>query len=223
MSLKQEYIKEELADEENITVEFTIQSKEDPSITIRGCYEVTDEEPELQYYNLHTNQLGWYVSNPFDRDFQEEDWEKYEHISSEFQSDDLFIQTLVDFEQENKTVDMGEYLLLINNGAELEIEIKELANSYEDYIVELIPKYNNEPIDLYSYFEENNITFDPYMADGEFKLENGHIYFEISKDYFYGDDTDKESNIDIINQEVEFYYKRMITDVKIKKEEEEDY
>ena len=208
MSLKQEYIKEELAVEEDTIIEFRVQSKEDPNINISGCYEVTDEDPELQYLQPNTNQLCWFVpSNPFDADSQEESWEEYEHISSEFQSDDLFIQTLVDFEQENKTIDMGEYLLLINNGAELEAEIIHTPKPYNEYCCELIPQYNGEIINLTDFMEEYDVKFDVY-GGYEATIHNGHIYFEIAKDYFDGEE---ESNLKIINEELEYVYKQYLT------------
>lgn len=45
-----------------------------------------------------------------------EDWNAYEELSYSFQSDEMFMQFLADFSDENKTVDRGDYLLKINDG-----------------------------------------------------------------------------------------------------------
>lgn len=99
---------------ENEIVEFKVV-KGDSYIGGYMYLEDADSEEALHFYDSHGFEAGFHVpKNPWPE--HTEGWDNYETLSSEFQSDDLFIQFLVDFAKENKTIDRGEYILIINEG-----------------------------------------------------------------------------------------------------------
>lgn len=108
----------------NDVIEFECISKSDVNIKIAGYVladELDDESP-LHFYDHQGLECGSYVpSNPFEEGT--DDWEAYDELSSAFQSDDLFIQFLSDYSDENRTVDREDYFLKINDGAKIELSM----------------------------------------------------------------------------------------------------
>ena len=102
----------------NETIEFECVSKLIDCITIRGYVyvEELDDESPLHFYDQQGLECGSYVpSNPY-KDGALLWCDAYEELSSAFQSDEMFMQFLADFSDEDKIVDRGDYLLKINEG-----------------------------------------------------------------------------------------------------------
>lgn len=103
---------------------------------------------------------------------------------------DMIEQWLWDCKGENRTVDFGDYILQINEGAEMDVEIKEVDVDWNEYIVEIIPMFNYKQVDITEYMSAMNEVCDPFSADGFCEIKNGHIYIEMSKDYYSGNTED---------------------------------
>ena len=102
----------------NEIIEFTIKSKTH-DVTVEGfAYaDNLDGETPLTFYKGNTyDETNYVPENKFNKDSPE--WEAYEKITGAFQSDDMFLKLLNDYKNENKTLDMGDYLLIINEGSE---------------------------------------------------------------------------------------------------------
>lgn len=99
----------------DISIEFKAMSKN--GIIIAGYVyesEIEDEHP-LNFYDKNGFEDGSRVPlNPYSED--DSRWEDYEKLSSAFQSDELLLQFLSDFAEEDKSIDRGNYILIINNG-----------------------------------------------------------------------------------------------------------
>jgi len=210
---------------ESYDVSFKIVSNRNPEVYTDGYVEINDAEaedcdwyyydaqgmPNTQFFVEHngvdgfkgaTDKQKWEVEQ-FRGDYGEEDW--------------WMTQAILESDvEENRTYVRENLTLIINEGAKMECEIKEIETCWEyQYVVELIPRFNGELIDLAGFMDEKNIIFDPYGVgddDAKFFIEEGHIYFEISKDWFEGDEEDKEDNLKIfINPEAENIYKQYLT------------
>ena len=210
---------------EQIRIDFKIVSNRTPEVYTEGYVEINDAEaedcdwyyydaqgmPNTQFFVEHngvdgfkgaTDKQKWEVEQ-FRVDYAEEDW--------------WMTQAILECdEDENRTYVRENLTIIINEGAEIESEIKEVeTDSWNQYTVELIPKFNGTEINLAEFMNEKNIIFDPYGLgedDANFSIENKHIYFEISKDWFEGDDKDREDNLTMyINPEVECIYKQYLT------------
>ena len=99
-------------------VDYKIQLKSNENIKLEGYMdinEIDDEEP-LHWFDSQ----GFAYNSNFPKNPCIEDdpaWEDYEVLINSFFDDDLFLQFLADFSDENKTVDRGDYLLIINDGS----------------------------------------------------------------------------------------------------------
>ena len=104
---------------------------------------------------------------------------------------------------------------IINEGAKMECEIRELEPNTPqyagEYIVEVIPKWNGETIDDFAeYMNEFGEEFDPWDVDDDSScVENGHIYFEMSKDYW--DEDFRDELMDDVNEEARRIFARILT------------
>ena len=128
-----------------------------------------------------------------------------------FTSDIHFLTNISDFADENKTIVGDEFILIINDGAKMECEIREPdAFLNMGYVVELIPQFNGERIDIASYMTETFEEFDPWnVSDDSSYIENRSIFFEMSKDYW--DDDCKEERLADVNEEARRIYARSLT------------
>lgn len=103
----------------NEIIEFTVKSKTH-NVTVEGYVyadEIDTEKPITFYKDRTYDETSYVPENKFKEESPE--WEAYEKMTSAFQSDDLFLQYLYDFKNENKTIDRGEYVLIINEGEEI--------------------------------------------------------------------------------------------------------
>lgn len=102
----------------NDVIEFECISKNDNDVKISGYIDINtvdDDEPDMYFYDQQGLECGSYVpSNPFEEGT--DDWEAYDELSSAFQSDEMFLQFLSDYSDEDRTVDRVDYLLKINDG-----------------------------------------------------------------------------------------------------------
>ena len=210
---------------EPIRVDFKIISNRNNDVYVEGYVTINDkdaEDTDWYYYDsqgMPTSQM--FVEHDgvdgFKGATDKQRWE-VEQFRGDYGEDAFWIDECIlqSDEDENRTHVRENLTLIINEGAKMECEIKEIETCWEyQYVVELIPRFNGELIDLAGFMDEKNIIFDPYGVgddDAKFFIEEGHIYFEISKDWFEGDEEDKEDNLKIfINPEAENIYKQYLT------------
>lgn len=213
------------SDFEEFDIYFKVVSNKNPDVHIEGYVTINDEEAEdVDWYYLDAQgipQNQMFVEHDgvdgFAGATDEQKWE-VEQFRSDYGEDAFWIDNCIlqSDADENRTYVRKDVTLIINEGAKMECEIKEIETCWEyQYVVELIPRFNGELIDLAGFMDEKNIIFDPYGVgddDAKFFIEEGHIYFEISKDWFEGDEEDKEDNLKIfINPEAENIYKQYLT------------
>lgn len=208
---------EESDEFESINVDFKIVSN-DNKVSIEGYVEINDEDAEDVDWYYWTGQ--GYQSHPYYQHTQEdisgltdEQNDEIDAFSNTYMEDALWINTVIlqSNEDENRTYIRKNCTLIINEGAKMECEIKEPVEYRGDYIVELIPKFNMEIIeDFAEYMNEFSEEFDPWdVDDGSSCVENGHIYFEMSKDYWDEDFRDELMND--VNEEAMKIFAHILT------------
>lgn len=204
-----------------ITIEFKYQSKNNQNVHIDGYVEFPntpeceDNEIETYYYD----QQGFTRQQVFIHHDQVEITPTYEQdneideLKNAFMEDDLFLEIICHYnENENITLERPKAYLIINEGAQMECEIEQPTDYRGDYIVEVIPKFNNKKINLIPYMKEMGETFDPWgNQEPSSCIENGHIYFEMSKDYWEGDKQDYNARLKEVNEEARRIYARALT------------
>lgn len=214
---------EETSSDDSFSVDFKVLWNKNPQVYFEGYVNIPsddceDEEIEWYYYNAQ----GFATNNKFiehdgvdgfkgSTDEQEYEINQFkdDFLEDSFWIDECICQSDAD---ENRTYVRENCTLIINEGAKMECEINEKIPYRGDFIVELIPKFNGKKINLIKYMNEMNETFDPYGGcDENFSIEDGHIYFEMSKDYWDGDSEDKEYNMNVINEEARMLYAKSLT------------
>lgn len=190
-------------------VSFKLESKEDSRIYFAGEVDINtidDTDGGDWSYEQNDGTYGHHIPSY---------WKTSEDLSDAFH--DLlnsidwedFQQSLCDFTKENRTFDCGEYLLHINEGAKMECEIVE-REDIADFFVEVIPVFNGEKIDIVTFITETHEVFNVWNSeDNHSYCENGHLYFEMSKDYW--DEYFKEELIEDVNEELRRIYARCLT------------
>lgn len=213
-----EKTKESIGYFEPIDINFKIVSNKNEQVYVEGYATINDEEAEdvdWYYWNgsgYNNNQIIWHDGVQITG----ATWEQGNEIA-QFESDlvddnewitDAILQSNDD---ENRTYVRKNITLLINDGAKMECEIIEQPNTSEDYIVEVIPRWNGETItDFAEYMNEFGEEFDPWdVDDGRACVEKGHIYFEMSKDYWDGDFRDELMKD--VNEEARRIFARILT------------
>lgn len=204
---------------EEFDVNFKVVSNKNNEVYVEGFVTINDElgeDVDWFYYNgqgVPTPQM--FVEHDgvdgFKGATEEQKWE-VEQFRMDYGADAFWIDTCIiqSNENENRTYVRENCTLIINEGAKMECEIEEPATYRGDWIVEVIPKFNGDKIDLVTYMVETNEEFNPYDVDDfYFEIEDGHIYFEISKDYFEDDEID--SNMELINEEARRIFARSLT------------
>lgn len=202
---------------EEFDVNFKIVSNKNDEIYVEGYVTINDEEAEdTDWY--YWNGSGYSLQRVIWHDGVQitgATWEQGNEIA-QFESalvdDDEWITDAIlqSNDDENGTYVRKNITLLINDGAKMECEIKEDIQYRGDFVVEVIPKFNGEFIQLAKYMSQNGIDFDPWgCQDDTTVIEKGHIYFEMSKDYW--DDDFKEEILAEVNEEARRIYARALT------------
>ncbi|MBQ6220064.1 MAG: hypothetical protein IJH63_10005 [Methanobrevibacter sp.] len=202
---------------EEFDIYFKITSNKNPNMYVEGYVTINDEEAtDVDWY--YWKGSGYESQRVILHDevqingatFEQENeiWE----FESDLVDDDEWITNIIlqSNDDENRTYVRENLTLLINEGAKMECEIKELP-CREDYLVEVIPKWNGKTInDFAEYMNEFGEKFDPWDVDDDSSyVEKGHIYFEISKDYW---DVDfRDEIIDDVNEEARRIFARILT------------
>ena len=202
---------------EEFDVNFKIISNKNDELYVEGYVTINGEEAEdTDWY--FWNGSGYNSQRVIEHDGVQitgATWEQENEIA-QFESDlvdddgwitDAILQSNYD---ENVTYVRENVTLIINDGAKMECEIKELTGR-EDNIVELIPKFNGEIIDDFAHcMNEFGEEFDPWNVDDNSSyVENGHIYFEMSKDYW--DPDFRDELMDDVNEEARRIFARILT------------
>ena len=205
------------------TIDFEIIFAKNPQISQRGYVEVpADEEEDVEwfYYNqsgmpqprmfTHHDEIG--ISQIGATDEQEEELDEFlSQVQFEYVD---FVDNIIllSEEDENRTYKKGDIIIKINDGAKMECEIKEDIPYRGDFVVEVIPRFNGEFIPLAKYMCKNGVDFDPWLCqDDTTVIEDGHIYFEMSKDYWDGDAQDKADRLYDVNQEAKEIFAMYLT------------
>ena len=197
-------------------IDFKITSNKNQKVYCEGNVIIHDEvaaDVVWSYWNGNE-----YQSTPFYHHDEEEitgrtdkqDGEIDQFIN-DYRDDALWIDTVIlqSNEDENRTYVRENCTLIINEGAKMECEIIERPD-IDSYWVEVIPRLNGEKVNLARYMSDMNEEFDPWdVDDGKSYVENGRIFFEISKDYW--DDDLKEEVMNDVNEEARRIYARALT------------
>ena len=205
------------------TIEFEIISKENPQIHQNGYVEVpADEEemPEWFYFDqygmtqprMFTHHDGIGISQIGATDEQEKELDEFlTQVQFDF-VDWVDEVILLSEEDEHETYAKGDLIIKINDGAKMECEIKEDIAYRGDFVVEVIPKFNGRVIPLVKFMAQNDIQFDPWLVQEpqDCNVENGHIYFEMSKDYWEGDEQDKADRLNDVTEEAQLIFQAML-------------
>lgn len=204
-------------------INFKIVSNENEEVYIEGYVNIPSDEcedEEIDWYYFDSQGFAtpqMFIEHDGVDGFKgatDRQKEEIRQFLIDYREDSFWINTVIcqSNEDENRTHVRENVTLIINEGAKMECEIKEPHNYRGDFVVEVIPRFNGKFINLAKYMSETGETFDPYSECDEYStIENGHIYFEISKDYFDGDEDDKMENIEIINKEARRIYARYLT------------
>lgn len=216
-----EYISKKMISEvikmfEEFDINFKILSNK-YDISVEGYVTINDEDGEN--VDWHYWNGNGYQSRPF----YHHDGEKITGLTGEqnneidefiknYSDDSLWIDTMIvqSNENENRTFVRENCTLIINEGAKMECEIKEPFDYRGDYVVEVIPKFNGVKVNIAEYIVEMNEEFDPWgvQEPDNSVVENGHIYFEMSKDYW---EENKEERMDDVNEEARRIFARKLT------------
>ena len=209
------YFDDETNDFESFEVKFKIEDNIAP-VYIEGYVEINDEDAEDVDWHFWTgteysSQMKIFhdkeeITGLTDAQ-QQEIWAFEDHY---LMNDALWIDNMIlqSEEGENRTYVREFCTLIINEGAKMECEIVPVR----DYIVEVIPKFNGEKLNLTEYMLEVYEEFDPWYAqDNMSSVEDGHIFFEMSKEYFEEDDSVKSSLMEDVNEEARRIYARALT------------
>lgn len=189
---------EESEMEEKI-VEFRLISKQDNRIYLKGNWDISN-------YEENTDDGDW--------EYQQNDgtmashipsyWSCEENLSFEFSQFidsidwEIFRQWLIDCQNENRSVDCGDYILHINDGASVEVTIEKDDDFDENYMAIVKFTYNGKPItfdmDIGSEFAES-LQFD---NDNKFLIDvnTSEVYMEIPKTFseYIGEDFDGQND-----------------------------
>ena len=168
----------------NNIIEFSVKHKEsDVEISGYVYVEELDDEHPLNFYNHEGLEVGHYVpSNPYSENTSYDLYMDYETLKTEFQTDDLFLQFLSDFADENKVIDRGDYLLIINDGIELElVNVEKIGDDWGGD--NLLFRYNikNLPVDedinekLYYINKRCDFEWEHYESYDNMDF-NGHFF-----------------------------------------------
>ena len=123
-----------------------------------------------------------------------------------------FRELLLDNTDNNKSIDCGDYILHINEGAKMECSIYESPSDSNEFLVEVIPFFNCEKIELAEYLTEFSKRFDPFGVDEPTSfVEKGHIFFEMSKSYFDNDEEERNDIMTAINDEARRLYAQSLS------------
>lgn len=97
-------------------IEFTAKRN---NIQIKGfvCVDEIDGDECVQYYNHQGFENGYNIpTNPYT---EPNEHQEYEILKEALFTDNLFLQFLWDFKDENKIIERGDYTLIINDGMEI--------------------------------------------------------------------------------------------------------
>lgn len=204
---------------DSFSVDFKVLWNKNPQVYSEGyinipAEECEDSDIEWYYYDNQgfTTPHGCIKHDGVDITgaTYEQNWEiaqfKDDWMDDSFWIDECICQSDAD---ENRTYVRENCTLIINKGAKMECTIKECPER-GDYLVEVIPYFNGKKIDIASHMNYTNEEFDPWNNDlGDSVVEHGHIYFEMSKDYW--DEEFKEELIEDVNEEARRIYAMTLT------------
>lgn len=200
----------------NETIEFECISKRDNEVKFAGYVYADDldaDVTDIYFYDECGLEAGNYVPKPHCQEGSSE-FEAYYDVVEAWKVDDLFLQFLSDYSDEDRTVDRGEYFLQINDGAKMELEITS-ASDYPNmegcnqYIARVIPKFNGKNIlkeysapsfwhetwtPLFKEVQKQYELEEGFVEDGAFWMEIPSACFEWSSEY------NKEIKAEIITE-----------------------
>lgn len=203
-------------------VDFKIISNKNENVYCEGYVEIPQDEcedEEIEWYfwtgNNYQSQIMIHHDGASMTGLTEKQNDEIDEFKNDYLDDSLWIDMVImqSNENENRTYVRKNCTLIINEGAKIECEIRELeSHEYRgDFVVEVIPKWNGEKIDDFAeYMKEFSEEFDPWnVEDDSTSVEKGHIYFEMSKDYW--DNDFRDELMDDVNEEARRIFARILT------------
>ena len=140
----------------NGVIEFEVISKKDVDVKLSGYVyadDLDDDVTDIYFYDDCGLEAGNYVPKPHCQEGSSE-FEAYYDVVEAWKVDDLFLQYLSDYSDENRTVDRGDYFLKINEGAKMELEFTSIWDCPEfegnhplhHYWAKVVVKFNGKNI-----------------------------------------------------------------------------
>jgi len=214
---------EETSSNDSFSIDFKVQWNKNPQVYFEGYVNIPSddcEDEEIKWYYYNDN--GFATSQKFIehdgvdgfKGSTDEQQFEIDQFKDDFLADSLWIDVCIcqSDADENRTYVRENCTLIINEGAKMEVEIVELPETHENFIVELVPRFNGEKISLAEFMADCSYSeeFDPW-DDGAAVVEDNKIFFEMPKSYFENDDSVKESLMNDINEEARRVYARCLT------------
>lgn len=198
------------------TIEFSINYKLNPQIHQDGYVEIPeneDEEPNWYYYDSNgfitttetTIHDGIRIEGAtYEQETELDRFYTITHFDLVDWVDGLILESS---EDEDEFWVKGDLIVKINDGAKVSWDYFETDKGA--YVIDVRPLYNGYPMgnEFISYMEENGIVLDPYMLEEDTScVENGHIFFEISKGFFDPKEEEIEKNQQVVENDLQIIF-----------------
>lgn len=195
----------------NEWINFKLINKGDSRLYLKGEWDITDYDEDIDNGTWEYEQNNGLMESHIPSYWKVDGENLSEEFSHFIDSIDWaeFREMLLLNADKNKSFDCGDYILHINEGAKMECEIYEPEYQGE-YIVEIIPRFNGEQIDIVGYMNETNDVFNPFNENTSF-IEDNRIYFEMSKSYWDNDAEERNDLMTAINDESRRLYSQSLS------------
>lgn len=214
---KIEEINDKMAESEK-WINFKLVSKNDERLYLEGEWDITSYDEDTDdgewTYEQNDGTMQSHIPTYWKRDGENLSFEYDKFLDSI--DWEMFRQWLWDCQNENKTVDCGDYLLHINEGACVEIDIQKDSDFDETYWATLLFKFNGKTIE----FDEEIIKdlAEEICFDDNYNVTSiSSIYLELPKtfsDYYDTDEYYQKERVELFSEMHEIackYYARQLT------------
>ena len=193
------------------TVNFKIQSNRNKEVYVEGFVEIHDdlaEDVDWFYYDAQgfpTPQM--FIEHDGVDGFKgatgEQVWE-VEQFRGDYGQDAFWIDTCIlqSTEEENRTYVRENCTLIINDGAEFEVEYEDYESTEwdADYYMAFTPKWNGEIVSLEEdIYWENPFTYEEFLVGDDILHENGAYIVEVPK-CIWEDPEEVEMNAQVMDE-----------------------
>ena len=193
---------------EAFDIEFKVVSNKNKNVYIEGYVTINDEDGEdVDWYywtgNGHQTRPFYHHDQEKITGLTQEQSDEIDEFKNNYEEDSFWIDTAIlqSNEDENGTYVRENCTLIINEGAQFEVEIEDYNSSEWDaqYYMAFTPKFNGDVIEL-----DDDIYFgDPFTYEetkvSEILCKNGAYIIEVPK-IIFEDPDETEAIEDIINE-----------------------